>query len=83
MMREGSINVAKEKVISRLRIKASCKDKVSSLLLSMDIAAINVKERDNGDCTFEFGRQKDEKLLTLIDSIPKECFALTAVIHSN
>lgn len=70
-----------EKLIGgRIRVRAENADEAAGLFVQGGFRPIYVDHRGDGDISFWFGKAPDDDLYRLFNSIPREFYAIQAVV---
>lgn len=74
-------SVPQTKVFSRVGVKGANREEVMAILSSLNISPLRLVDRLDGDFTLEFGFLEENRLLEMLESVPKSYFALHARVH--
>jgi hypothetical protein len=66
---------------ARIRIRPADEEKALGLFASAGFTPIHIERRDDGILSFWFGKMPGDELLRLAEAIPRDMYAMQAIIR--
>jgi len=66
---------------ARIRIRPEDEDEALRLFALAGFTPIHIERRDDGNLSFWFGKMPGEDLFRLCEAIPRDMYAMRAVVH--